>query len=443
MSTNLTRRNFMEIGSAATIGLTAGARKLAMAQSSTEPDPNRVIRFGIIGVGRRGSGLLKNLLSMPNLAFPAICDIDKMRLQDAQNVVVKAGHPKPDGYCESETAFERMTARDDLDAVLIATPWNWHTPMAVSSMKGKKYTAVEVPCAITKDECRQLVNTSEQTGMPCMMLENWSFRRDNLAVLKMIRDGLFGDIVHCHCAHSHECIENTFFESETGNDRWPAQFLVKRNCDQYPTHSLGPVLSWMNINCGDRFDYLTSTATNQFGITAMFNRKFPDHPNAKREFMQGDIVTTVVRTVKGKTIVINYDMQLPRPYDNRWMIQGIKGIYNEQRESVYLLDKNPQHHQWEPFAPYQDQYDHTFWTSSSEDITSRGHGGVDYIELREFIKAVRNKIQTPIDVYDSVTMSCIIWLSEESISKGSVPVKCPDYTKGRWETKQPTFATEA
>lgn len=441
MSTTLDRRNFMELGTAATVGLTVGARRMAMAQSATEPDPNRIIRFGVIGVGGRGTGLLANLLSMPNLAFPALCDINRQNLENAQNMVVNSGHPKPEGYHESETVYEKLTAREDLDAVLIATPWHWHTPMAVSAMKGKKYTAVEVPCAITKDECWQLVDTSEETGVPCMMLENWSFRRDNLAVLNMIRAGLFGEIVHCHCAHSHDCIDHWFFDANTGNDRWSAPFLEKRNCDQYPTHSLGPVLSWMDINCGDRFDYLTSTATNQFGITAMFKRKFPDHPSAKREFKQGDIVTTVVRTIKGKSIVINYDMQLPRPYDNRWQIQGTKGIYNEQREAVYLLDKSPQYHQWEPFAPYQERYDHALWTSE-QDVAGRGHGGVDYIELREFVKAVRNRTQTPLDVYDSVTMSCIVALSEESIAKGSMPVKCPDYTRGRWETNHPTFALE-
>jgi predicted dehydrogenase len=256
----------------------------------------------------------------------------------------------------------------------------------------------------------------------------------------MIRQGLFGEIVHCHCAHSHDCIDHWFFDNKTGKDRWPAKYLVKHNRDQYPTHQLGPVLSWMDINCGDRLDYLTSTATACFGIHDMFERKFgKDHPGTAREYAQGDIVTTVIRTKKGKTVVSNYDMQLPRPYDNRWLIQGTRGLYNEQRNAVYILDKSPQYHQWEPFDPYQEKYEHTWWKKGAQG----GHGGTDYLELQQFVRAVRNKTQTPIDVYDSVVMSVIGPLSEKSIALDSAPVKVPDFTGGAWERRRPTFAVEA
>ncbi|MFH1738860.1 MAG: Gfo/Idh/MocA family oxidoreductase [bacterium] len=429
------------MSTAATIGMTVGGQHSASASSGQEDGSDRVIRIGLIGSGGRGRSLLNTLFGLENLAFPAICDTNPEHLAMAQEMVVKAGYPKPEGYVRDEMVFEELNARDDLDAVLIATPWNWHTPMAVSAMNAGKYVGVEVPAALTLEECWQLVNAFEQTGVPCMMLENWSFRRDNLAVLKMIREGLLGEIVHCHCAHSHDCIDHWFFDKE-GNDRWPADFLVRRNCDQYPTHSLGPVLSWMDINCGDRYDTLTSTASRSLGINDYFRRKFgPDHPNAKRKYAQGDIVTTVVKTKKGNTIVINYDMQLPRPYDNRWTIQGTEGIYNEQREAVYLAGRSPEYHQWEPFASYQEQYDHSWW-KTSEDIEGRGHGGCDYLELREFLKAVRAKSQTPIDVYDSAVMSCIVALSEQSIAKGSAPVTCPDFTRGKWKTNKPRFALD-
>ncbi len=441
MTDELNRRNFLGVGGAAALGLGASTARSAFASNTSKADSDREIRFGVIGVGRRGPGLMSNLLSMKNVVVPAICDTNLKNLERAQGIVTKAGHPKPEGYSKDEWAFKALTARDDLDAVLIATPWNWHTPMAVSAMEGGKYTAVEVPCALTLEECWALVDTSERTGMPCMMLENWSFRRDNLAILNMIRRGLFGQIVHCHCAHSHDCIDHWFFD-EQGNDRWPAQFLVDRNCDQYPTHSLGPVLSWMDINCGDRYDTITSTATEQFGIHAMFRRKFgADHPNSKREFKQGDIVTSVIKTKMGKSLVINYDMQLPRPYDNRWLIQGTEGIYNEQRDAVYFLDKSPKYHAWESFKPYQDEYDHALWTAE-QDVAGRGHGGVDYIELREFVKSVRAKTQTPIDVYDSVVMSCVVPLSGASIAKGGAPIECPDFTRGKWKTNKPRFAVD-
>ena len=207
--------------------------------------------------------------------------------------------------------------------------------------------------------------------------------------------------------------------------------------------SSGPVLSWMNINCGDVFRSLTSTATRSSGINEYFKRKFgPDHPGAKRKYAQGDIVTTVVKTHRGSTIVINYDMQLPRPYDNRWMIQGTLGLYDEARSSVYLEGKSPEYHQWEPFPPYQDEYDHSWWKSLPAEKAAAGHGGTDLLELSLFVDAVRRNTQTPIDVYDSATMSVIIPLSERSIARGSQPVQCPDFTRGKWKTRQHVFARD-
>ncbi|MCK4988868.1 MAG: gfo/Idh/MocA family oxidoreductase, partial [Bacteroidales bacterium] len=202
----------------------------------------------------------------------------------------------------------------------------------------------------------------------------------------------------------------------------------------------GPVLSWMDIPCGDTFDSITSMATDSKGINAMFTDRFgEDHPGAGRKYAQGDIVTSMIRTKMGKTIVVNYDMQLPRPYDNRWTIQGTRGIYNEQRNATYLKDISPEYHQWEPFPPYQDKYNHRFWQNGSK-YQGGGHGGVDLIELGYFAEAVRDQKQTPIDVYESVLMSCVVALSGDSIAKGSQPVEVPDFTRGKWKTRNPTFA---
>jgi predicted dehydrogenase len=413
---------------------------LAGATAAVAAAQTSKVRIGIIGVGGRGSGLMSVLLSMDGVEVPAVCDIDQAKVERAQAAVAKSGRATPEGYSRGDEDFRRLLERADLDAALIATPWHWHTPMAVAAMKAGKYAAIEVPCAITYEQCWDLVNTHEQTGVPCMMLENWSFRRDNLAVLNMIRQGLFGEVVHCHCAHSHDCIDHWFWDSQ-GNARWPAEYLVKRNADQYPTHSLGPVLSWMDINCGDAFGYLTATASRSLGINTYFSKKFgAEYPKAKTRYAQGDIVTSVIKTIKGNTIVINYDMQLPRPYDNRWMIQGTSGLYSEMRNSVYVHGKSPKYHEWESFDPYQEKYEHRWWKEVKQEAAGASHGGTDYLELREFLRAVRNKTQTPIDVYDSVVMSVITPLSEESIAKGSAPVPCPDFTRGKWKTRKPVFA---
>ena len=435
MSGSIDRRTFL--GVTAAMGMMISGTTATAENQVVQKKP---VRIGFVGTGGRGTNLLGVMLSMEGVVVPALCDIDANRLANAQNVVVGAGQPKPEGYSKDEFAFQKLMSRDDLDAVIIATPWNWHTPMAVFGMEHGKYVGVEVPCSTTLDECWELVKTYEKTKIPCMMLENWSFREDNLAVLQMIRAGLLGEIVHCHCAHSHDCIDHWFFDPQ-GNIRWGGDFLIKYNRDQYPTHSLGPVLSWMDINCGDRFKTVTSTATSSRSINAYFTRKFgADHPNAKREYKQGDIVTSVIKTERGKTIVVNYDMQLPRPYDNRWMIQGTLGLYDEDKASVYITDKSPKYHEWEPFAPYLEQYRHPWWKEMKENAAKASHGGTDYLELSTFLDAVRTKSMTPIDIYDSVTMSSLVGLSEKSIAKGSKSVKCPDFTRGKWKERKPTFA---
>jgi predicted dehydrogenase len=434
----ISRREFLKANAVATLSLATKTSGVSFPHSISEEKP---VKIGIVGTGNRGRGLLSILLGMEHVEIPALCDINREHLSMAENMVLESGRQKPDGYWKDEYVFQKLMDRDDIDAVIIATYWEWHTPMAVYGMKAGKYVGVEVPAAYTLEECWELVNTYEETHIPCMMLENWSFRRDNLAVLNMIRKDLLGEIVHCHCAHSHDCIDHWFFDPETGEDRWAAKYLLHHNRDQYPTHQLGPVISWMDIGSGDYYDYLTSTATGCFGINDYFIRRFgPDHPNAKRKYAQGDIVSTVVRTKKGKSIVINYDMQLPRPYDNRWMIQGTRGIYNEQRNAVYLTGVSPEYHNWESFDPYQEKFEHAWWKAIKDESGQFSHGGTDYLELKLFVDAVRNKTQTPIDVYDSVIMSVHGPLSEESIAKGSIPVKVPDFTHGKWKTRKPVFA---
>ncbi len=411
----------------------------AASEQTPQPvsgDALKPVRIGFVGTGNRGRGLMSNLLSMKGVQIPAVCDINPDALAAAQNIVVQAGQSKPGSY-SGPLEYQKLMEREDLDAVIIASPWDLHTPMALYSMKAGKITGVEVPIAYTLEECMQLIETWEQTGTDCMMLENWSFRPDNLAVLNMIRQGLLGEITHTHCAYSHDCIDHWYFDANTGNDRWGADFLIKHNRCQYPTHQQGPVLSWMNINCGDYYDTLTSTATDCFSIYEYFKRRFPDHPNGKRKYAQGDIVTTVVRTKKGKSIVINFDMQSPRPYDNRWTVQGTAGIYNEQRNSVYLVGKSPQYHQWEPFDPYHEKHQHQ-WAQSS----FGGHGGADGIMLSRFVDAVRFKKPLPLNLYDGVLMSAIGPLSEMSIAQGGKSIEVPDFTKGKWQTRKPGFAIE-
>lgn len=404
------------------------------------------IRIGIIGTGNRGTSHLGGALQIPWVDVPALCDIDRQALAKAQDRLQSAGRPKAELYTGAEDAYRGLIARDDLNAVIIATPWKFHAPMSIDAMKAGKWVGVEVPAAQTVEECWQMLRASQSTGTPCMMLENWSFRRDNLAVLNMIRLGLLGEIVHCHCAHGHDCLY--WYFDQSGNPRWCGEYLIDRNCDQYPTHSLGPVLSWMDINCGDALDTIVSMASRSLGIKHYFAETMGrDSAAARRHYRQGDIISSLIKTKNGNTIVLNNDMQLPRPYDDRWMIQGTEGLYSEEHNGIYLWRRSPKEHQWEPFPPYQAKYDHAWWRPEASaqpgaDPIAAGHGGTDQLLMHKFYEAVRDRTPLPLTLEDGLTMSVVIPLSDESIAQGSTLVRFPDFTEGRWKTSRPYFAMD-
>lgn len=430
---NFSRRQFIKTGAMGTIGLgmLSGTAHGKAAQEKS-------VRIGVIGTGNRGKSHIQNLLTIPGVEVSAVCDLFDSNTTAAVNMCVKAGRKKPAIYVKNEFGYKQMLAKEKLDAVIIATYWDSHTPIALEAMNNGTYPGIEVPAALTVENTWKLVETSEKTGIPCMMLENWSFRQDNLAALNMKRLAMFGDIVHCHSAHSHDCIDHWFFDNKTGEQRWPAEYLLKYNRDQYPTHAVGPVISWLDINRGDIFTEIYSTSTASKGINAYFKRTFGEgHPNSNIKWKQGDIVTSLLKTKLGKTLVINYDMQLPRPYANRWLLQGTEGVYDEEKNSVSLVS-SPQYHEWEPWKPYETKYNHKWWNA---DLSSQSHGGTDYVMLSQFIDAVKTKGPSPIDVYDSAVMTAIVELSGISIEKNA-PVPFPDFTKGKWETNKPYFAMD-
>ena len=427
------RRDFMRTG---IMGLTFVA---AGWPGAVRAATKKTVRIGMIGTGNRGGYLTTLFCRFPEVSIPAVCDLLPEAAGRAAEAVEKSGHPRPEIYAGDEYAYRKLLGRDDLDAVVVATPWDWHAPMAVEAMRAGKRVGVEVPAAVSIEECHALIQAERETGRTCMMLENWAFRDDNLAVLNMIREGFFGDILHCQCAYAHYCAGYWAFDAE-GRDRWPARFLETYNRDQYPTHGLGPVLSWLDINRGDAFESLTATATAAVGINAYFRRKFgPDHPNASRRFAQGDIVTSVIRTRKGKTVVVTYDINLPRPYDNQWLVQGTLGVYSHEHNAVMIEGRTGDDHAWSPFEPWLEQYRHPWWKTMGEEALRHGHGGADYIEARLFVDALLQDQPFPLDLVDGVTMSAVIDLSGQSIAAGSRPVPFPDFTDGAWETRKPYF----
>ena len=435
-----TRRNFIKTSAL------AGAT-LYMPHLLTGQD-DRKARLGFIGVGGRGRTHLRLCLQRPDTEVKAICDIDPEAIQQSQTMLREAGYRDVPVYDQGEYAFEQMLERDDIDGVIIATPWLWHTRMAVATMKAGKYAGVEVSAANTLEECWDLVNTQEATGMPCMILENVCYRRDVLAVLNMVRQGLFGELIHLECGYQHDLravkfnpgVE--FGPGAEGEARWRTAHSVHRNGDIYPTHGIGPVATYLNIDRGNRFVSLTSTASKSRGLHDYIVRQAgEDHPNAKVKFKLGDVITTVIKTANDETIIVSHDTNLPRPYSLGFRVQGTNGLWMDVNESIYLEGKSPPH-EWEAAAPYLDRYDHPLWKRYGEQAAGAGHGGMDFFVVQAFVESVKQRTSSPLDAYDAASWSAITPLSEASIAQGSVPVDFPDFTRGQWMQRKPTFGME-
>lgn len=444
----MNRRNFIQKATAATT-VTSILPNLSFKNAA----PLDKVRLGFIGVGMRGRNHVEQALFRSDVEINAICDIDPNSIASTLDLISKAGRKKPALYTTGEEDFLNMVKRDDLDGIVIATPWEWHIPMAVAVMKGGKYAAVEVSATVTLQESWDLVNTHEQTGSHCMILENVCYRRDVMAILNMIRQGKFGEMLYAHCGYQHDLREVKFNNGKQpygggvefgakgySEAKWRTQHSIDRNGDIYPTHGLGPVGHWFDINRGNCFTTLTSTATKARGLHKhIVDQGGADHPNAKVKFKLGDIVTTVIQCHNGENIVLIHDTNSPRPYSLGFRAQGTEGIWMNDGNTIYLQNESEKKHQWEKATPYLEKHDHPVWKNHAATAENAGHGGIDFFVLRGFIEAIKNKVAPPIDVYDAAVWSAISPLSELSIARGGSPVEVPDFTRGKWKTNKPIF----
>ena len=345
-----------------------------------------------------------------------------------------------------------MVKNEDLDGVYLATPWEWHHPMAIAAMMSGIHVGTEVPAALTVDECWDLVNTSERTGKFCMIMENVCYRRDIMAILNMVRKNMFGELLHCQGGYQHDLRHVKFNDGlspygdgvefgEKGysESKWRTQHSIDRNGDLYPTHGLGPISPMLGINRGNRMIHLTSTSTQSRGLHKyVVDKGGVDHPNASVDFKCGDIVTTVIKCHEGQTIVLSHDTNNPRPYSLNFRVQGTLGIWQKDARSLYIEGVSKDDHRWEKEDQYIKDYDHPLWKRFEDQAAGSGHGGMDFFILRAFIQALQGE-EPVIDVYDAVSMSVISPLSERSIRLGSAAVKIPDFTRGKWKRNKPIF----
>jgi predicted dehydrogenase len=432
MSNPLQRRDLLKLAAAA--GLSAAA-----AQSAED----KPIRVGFVGIGGRGRGLLRNLLKLKNVEVLALGDINEENLARAQTMVSEAGQTKPEGYSRSETDFHRLCDRNDLDLVFNATPWQWHTPISLAAMNAGKHAATEVPAAQTVEECWQLVETSQKTGKHCTVLENDCYYRHVLFVLNIIRAGLLGEVLFAEAGYMHDIRAVKFGAVPSGGEPWRLEHSAGRDGNLYPTHPIGPVAWWMDINRGDQFAYLTSMSSKARSLKEFAVKEFgPNDPRARRDYKLGDVNTTLIRTVKGKTISLYHDTNTPRVKEHIVRVQGTKGVYNDMMNSIYLDGVSPEQHQWEPADEYKKKYDHQLWKKMEADAQGSGHGGGDFMEIYRLIKNLSAGKPPDIDVYDAAAWSVIVPLSEESVANRSKPVDFPDFTRGKWKTRPPVDPDE-
>jgi predicted dehydrogenase len=352
-----------------------------------------------------------------------------------RKLVVDAGQPEPRGYSRGPRDFERLCETETLDLVYTATPWEWHVPVCVAAMKNGKHAATEVPAAMTIDDCWQLVEHAEKYKKHCVMMENCNYGRAEMMVFHMIRKGLLGEILHGEGGYLHDLREIKF--SSEGEGLWRRAHAMKRNGNLYPTHGLGPIANCMDINRGDRFEYLVSMSGPSRGLQAYAKEHFPEGaPQRAEKFVLGDVNVTLIRTARGRTLFVSHDTNLPRPYSRINLVQGTRGLFQGYPDRVYIEGRSPQH-RWEESSAYLTEFDHPLWTDLTTNAEGAGHGGMDYLEDYRLIKCLREGLPTDMTVYDAAALSAVVHLSERSNARRSAPMDFPDFTRGRWQTTPP------
>ena len=389
------------------------------------------IKLGFVGLGGRGSGLANLVAAMEDVHIAAVCDVHQDRVdRKIEDLEERQGY-RPEGY----TDYRLLLARGDLQGVVIATSWTTHTEIALAAMRAGIYAAAEVGGASSIQECWELVRVSEETGIPFMLLENCCYGREEMAVLNMVKQGLFGELIHCQCGYEHDLRSEITRGIE--NRHYRLNNFTYRNADLYPTHGVGPMAKMLNINKGNRFTSLVSMSSKSRGLHEyVVDNLGPEHSQIDTVFAQGDVTTTMIKCARGETVLLTHDCSLPRPYSRAQRVQGTKGIWMEDKNALHFDDFEGE--RWAPMSEYLEKHDHPVWTDFINDGVRGGHGGMDYLVQRAFIEAIKGKTQTPIDVYDSVAWMAITSLSEDSIACGSAPVAFPDFTNGKWIRQRPT-----
>lgn len=433
---------------------TAARTTAAEAPSILKQTPKSRLGLGFIGTGLRGQDHIALLLERDDIDVIALADPDPAMLAAAVKVVSDKGKPAPKTFGNGPDDYLNLLKMPGVDAVIIASPWEFHSEQAIAAMRSGKAVGTEVCGGFSLDECWQLVNVQEETGAPFMFLENVCYRRDVMAVMNMVRQSLFGELIHLEGGYQHDLREVKFNGGKPGADgvefgekgwseaKWRTKHSLHRNGELYPTHGIGPVAMMADINRGNRFLHLTSTASKARGLHD-FIKNHPkggeNHPNSRLDWRLGDVVTTVIKCANGETVLLSHDTNLARPYSLGFRVQGTRGLWMDVNDSL-LLEGTTAAHRWTPAEDFLKKYDHPLWKRWESSAEGAGHGGMDFFVLHSFVESIKRGTPPPIDVYDAATWLAITPLSEASISTGSMPQTFPDFTRGRWTWRKNEFA---
>lgn len=404
----------------------------------------RTVHLGIVGLGPRAESLVAEIRALADVEVSAICDVRQDKLEKMLGIISRNGMRTPKTFRD----YRELIADHDVDGILAPTSWNSHLAIALDALAAGKYVGIEVGGASSIDELWQLVHAAERSGASCMMLENCCYARNEMMVMNMVRKGIFGETIYAEGGYQHD-MSHMGYDLESGKER--AIHNYYRCGDLYPTHQLGPIAKTFNINRGNRFLSLMSSATKQVGFNAAATAHYGhDGKWGDVRFANGDVVTTIIKCARGENIVLTHCVSLPRPYSRHAVIQGSKGIWSEDCNGIYIdgiskvtypLDAagNPYAvHHWDPVDKFYRKFDHPVWKEfARRGNTAGGHGGIDGLVINAFASAIRDGRPTPIDVYDVAAWMAVTALSEQSIAIGGAPVPFPDFTNGKWMTRGP------
>jgi hypothetical protein len=453
----LNRRFFLQQSMMAGVALSMPNQIMSLASSKINK-----VRIGMIGVGFRSHEHMGNFLQRDDVDVVAIADPQQRSIDEALKVFKKYKRNSPAIYKNGDHDYENLLKREDIDAVVICSPWEWHIPQGIAALNAGKIAGIEVCGAVKLQDCWDIVNASERTKLPVMMMENVCYRRDVMAVLNMVRQGMFGELMHAQGGYQHDLRGVLFNDGVTAYNsgvefgpkayseaQWRTNHYVTRNAELYPTHGLGPVAVMLDVNRGNRMTKLSSVSTKARGLHKYIvehPKGGVSHPNAKVKFKEGDVVNTQIQCANGETILLTHDTSMQRPYNLGFRVQGTEGLWQDfssgglNQGFIYMEKKMNKSDKWDNTEKWLTEYDHPLWKKYASQAEGAGHGGMDFFVDHAFIESIKRGTGFPLDVYDLASWYSVTPLSEKSIMQGGQVQSIPDFTRGKWQTRKPVFS---